>query len=147
MSSGGYPYCPPIPLLTTRPPRFPLSHEIRLSVPGNATSVDFTANKTLLYQSETDLCIIEALADIFATVVRTERDRFLPLHTYLQSYGEVIIQLTDWAPPMQRLKYGIVVSALRGVALFVSMYGYYEVDFEVYDGSWGHLGTGSVTGG
>lgn len=127
--------------------RLPPTSEIRISVPGTATSVDFIAYKSLLYQSDTDLCIIEALANLFATVVREGKDGFLPLHTYLQSYGEVVIQISDWAPPAQRLTYGIVVSALRGVAVFASLYGYYEVDFEVYDGSWGHVGKGTMTAG
>ncbi|KAL8822092.1 MAG: hypothetical protein Q9191_007165, partial [Dirinaria sp. TL-2023a] len=96
-------------MLTARPLRLPPTNEIRLSVPGTATSVDFTAFKVLLFKSETDLCIIEALADVFATVVRNGQDGFLPMHTYLQSYGEVIIQMADFAPPTQRLTYGIVI--------------------------------------
>jgi hypothetical protein len=52
--------------------------------------------------------------------------------------------MDDWAPPSQRLTYGIVASALRGLALFASLYGYVEVDVDVMDGEWGMVGTAKV---
>lgn len=55
--------------------------------------------------------------------------------------------MDDWAPPARRLTYGIVVSALRGVALFYSLYGWFGVDFDIMDGKWGMVGTGKVGGG
>lgn len=55
--------------------------------------------------------------------------------------------MNDWAPPSQRLTYGIATSALRGMALFGSLYGYVEVDVDVMDGKWGMVGTAKVVGG
>jgi len=52
--------------------------------------------------------------------------------------------MDDWAPPSQRLTHGIVASALRGLALFASLYGYVEVDVDVMDGEWGMVGTAKV---
>lgn len=57
------------------------------------------------------------------------------------------IELNDWAAPSQRLTYGIVTSALRGVALFGSLYGYVEMDVDVMDGEWGMVGTAKVEAG
>jgi len=65
----------------------------------------------------------------------------------VQSYGEVIIVMDDWAPPAGRLTYGILTSALRGVALFYSLYGYFGVDIDIMDGKWGKVGTGIIRGG
>ena len=134
-------------LLLTTLARIPPNNKITLKVPGTQTRLQFVSYKALLSQTETDLCIIEALGDIFHTVVKNKQDGFLPLNVYLQSYGEVIIRMDDFVPPTQRLTYGIVTSTFRGLALFFSLYGYFEVDIEIYDGKWGHVGTGAVGGG
>lgn len=111
------------------------------------TSLRFSNFDSLIYQTETDLCIIEALADIFSIVVRTKQDGFLRFNRYLQLYGKVIVEMHDWAPPTQRLTYGIVTSAFRGIALFYSLYGYFGVDIDIMDGKWGMVGTAKVLGG
>jgi len=127
--------------------RTPPNNAVTLRVPGTSTSLRFSNYKSLVYQTETDLCIIEALADIFATVVRNKQDGFLRFNKYVHSYGEIIMVMDDWAPPARRLTYGILTSALRGVALFYSLYGYFGVDIDIMDGKWGMVGTGIIRGG
>jgi len=141
--SQSYHFMTPVEFQARAPP----NNAVTLHVPGTLTSLRFSNYKSLMYQTETDLCIIEALADIFATVVRNKQDGFPRFNKYVQSYGEVIIVMDDWAPPAGRLTYGILTSALRGVALFYSLYGYFGVDIDIMDGKWGKVGTGIIRGG
>ena len=55
--------------------------------------------------------------------------------------------MDDWAPPTQRLTYGVVTNAMRGLALFFSLHGYFEVDFDINDEMAGHVGSGTVAEG
>ena len=40
------------------------------------------------------------------------------------------------------MTYASVASTLRGVALFTSLFGYYGMTFDVWNGDKGHVGTG-----
>lgn len=104
----------------------------------------FSKFGNLLNQGELGLCIIEALGSIFALTVAKGKDDFLPLHVKMYRYGNVVINVEDYSSPSHRLTYGILVSVLRGIALFASLYGYVAMQFEIYDGRWGHVGTGDI---
>lgn len=56
----------------------------------------------------------------------------------------MVINVEDFSSPVFRLTYGILVSTLRGIALFASLHGYVEMRFDVFDGKWGHVGTGEI---
>ena len=88
--------------------------------------------------------MIEAIGSIFAITVARGEDGFLPLNTKTYKYGNVVINVDDYSAPAFRMTYGILVSTLRGVALFASLYGYVEMHMEIYDGKWGHVGTGVI---
>ena len=115
-----------------------------LTVPGTKTSIHFNKYGNLLHQGELDLCIIEALGSIFATTVMRGKDGFLPLHMKMYRYGDVVIHVEDFSSPTFRMTYGILVSTLRGIALFASLYGFVEMKIDIYDGKWGHVGTGEL---
>ena len=120
-----------------------LTNEIRFLVPGTQTRLIFSDPGPLLSQTEHQLCVIEALGSIFATVVAKRADGFLPRYSVAYRYGNVVIELHDYSPPDFRLTYGIVVSTLRGLAFYASLYGYFSTNLDIYDGHWGHVGVGS----
>ena len=64
---------------------------------------------------------------------------------FVQRYGEVEILVYDYSQPAFRMTYRIVANMLRGIALFMSMYGYFEVTVGVFDAETGHVGAGSVS--
>ena len=96
----------------------------------------------MVSQSELNLCIIEGIASNFNNVLAKGKDGFLPLNSAEYKYGNVVINMDDFAAPTFRMTYNSVVTTLRGIALFTSMHGYYGMSFDVYEGRKGHVGTG-----
>ncbi|KAL8824968.1 MAG: hypothetical protein Q9191_004697 [Dirinaria sp. TL-2023a] len=113
-------------------------------VPGTKTTLTFSDWGSLLSQTETDLCVVEGLGAAFASVVASKKDGFLPRNKFVQKYGNVEIMVQDYSQPAFRMTYGVVTNMLRGIALFMSMYGYYEMGVSVYDSSYGHVGAGGI---
>lgn len=112
------------------------------SVPGTLIKLHLSRFHGLLNQGELDLCIIEGLSKIFETVVAQGSDGDLPSHTWSTRWVNIIINIEDAQPPELTMTYGYLVSTLRGVALFASLYGYVEMDVEVYHDTIGYIGIG-----
>ena len=100
-----------------------------------------------LSQTETSLCIIEGLSTAFSAVLAAKRDRFLLRNQFTQQYGDVVITVKDYSPPAFRMMYSMVVDMLRGVALFMGLYGWFEFEVGIFNGGagGGHVGVGSVS--
>ena len=113
-------------------------------VPGTKTTLTFSNFGKLLSRTETDLCVIEGLSATVAAVIEAKKDGFLPKNRFTQTYGEVEVMVQDYSQPAFRMTYGTVTNMLRGIALFMSIHGYFEVGISVYDTSYGHVGAGSV---
>ena len=121
-----------------------LNGTITFNVPGTQTSLIFSRFSDLLSQTELDLCVIEGIGSLFGRVLSKGKDGFLPLSSVDYKYGNVVINVHDFSPPAFRMTYASVVSTLRGIALFTSLYGYYGLVFDVYDGEKGHVGSGDL---
>lgn len=121
-----------------------LNTSITFNIPGTQTSLIFSRFSEHISQSELDLCVIEGMDSIFSTVLAKGRDGSLPLNSVDYKYGNVVINVHDYSAPTFRMTYASVVSTLRGIALFASIYGYYGMAFEVYQGKMGHVGTGDL---
>ena len=119
-----------------------LNNSMTFNIPGTQTSLTFSKFSKLTSQTELDLCVIEGIGSLFGTVLAKGKDGFLPLNSVEYKYGNVVINMYDFSAPAFRMTYATVVTALRGIALFTSIYGYYGMAFEVYDGIKGHVGTG-----
>lgn len=96
----------------------------------------------MISQSELDLCIIEGIVSNFDKVLAKGKDGVLPLNSAEYKYGNVVVIVDDFSPPAFRMSYASVITTLRGIALFTSQYGYYAMDFDVYQGKVGRVGTG-----
>ena len=70
------------------------------------------------------------------------KDGYLPLNSADYKYGNVVINVYDFSAPSLRMTNALVVSTLRGIALFTNVRGYYSTSFDVYDAKKGHVGTG-----
>ena len=55
---------------------------------------------------------------------------------------EVLLQ--DYSAPAFRMTYKVVADVLRGVGLFMSLYGWFEVRVEVFVKGTGFVGVGRV---
>ena len=119
-----------------------LNNSITFNIPSTQTSLVFSKFSELISQTELDLCVIEGIGFLFGTVLAKGKDGFLPLNSVEYKYGNVVINMYDFSAPAFRMTYASVVSVLRGIALFTSIYGYYGMTFEVYDRTKGHVGTG-----
>ena len=101
----------------------------------------------LMSQTELDLCLIEGLSAILSTIssssTKTE-ESYLPTHKFKQSYGKVEVLLQDYSAPAFRMTYKVVADVLRGVGLFMSLYGWFEVRVEVFVKDTGYVGVGRV---
>ena len=114
-------------------------------VPGTKTTLTFSDWGKLLSQTEADLCVVEGLGAAFAAVVASKRDGFLPRNKFVQKYGSVEVSVQDYSQPAFRMTYGIVTNMLRGIALFMSIHGYFEMGVSVFDAGVGHVGAGSIS--
>ena len=95
----------------------------------------------LISQTELDLCVIEGMVVLFDQVLAQGKDGFLLRNAVEYKYGNTVINVYDFMPPSLRMTYASVVSTLRGIALFTSLYGYHATTFDVYD-SVRHVGSG-----
>lgn len=119
-----------------------LNNTITFNIPDTQISLILSKVSDLVSQTELDLCIIEGISSILGTVLSKGKDGFLPLNSVQYKYGNVVINAHDFSSPAFRMTYAMVASALRGIALFTSLYGYYAMVFEVYDQKEGHVGAG-----
>lgn len=119
-----------------------LNVSITFHVPDTQISLIFSGFSNLISQTELELCVIEGLGVLFGRVLAKGKDGFLPLNSVDYKYGNVVINVYDFSAPAFRMTYASVVSTLRGIALFTSFYGYYEMGFEIYNDGTGHVGTG-----
>ena len=55
---------------------------------------------------------------------------------------EVLLQ--DYSAPAFRMTYKVVADVLRGVGLFMSLYGWFEVRVEVFVKGTGYVGVGRI---
>ena len=117
---------------------------INFLVPGTKIKLVFSTYSALVSQVELDLCVVEAISNIFDKVLIRGKDTTLPLNSVDFKYGNVVINVYDFSPPAFAMTYASVVTTLRGVALFTSLFGYYGVTFEVYNGDEGHVGSGEL---
>ena len=115
---------------------------ITFLVPETKIRLVFSKFSSLVSQVELDLCVIEGISSIFGKILIKGRDATLPLGSVDYKYGNVVINVYDFSPPSFRMTYASVVSTLRGIALFTSLFGYYGMTFEVYNGDTGHVGAG-----
>ncbi|KAI4092749.1 MAG: hypothetical protein LQ348_001881 [Seirophora lacunosa] len=99
-----------------------------MKVPNSDISLTFSNYGALLYQTDVSLCLLEGMSDLFAMAVRQKGNGFFNSNS----------------APAFRLKAGHAVNALRGLGLFMSMYGYYGVDFDIFSDQDGHVGVGLV---
>ncbi|CAD6587495.1 MAG: hypothetical protein ASARMPRED_003164 [Alectoria sarmentosa] len=119
-----------------------LNASITFNIPGTEINLIFSRFANVISQTELELCIIEGIASLFGAVLVRGKDGFLPLNSVDYKYGNLVINVYDFSSPSFRMTYASVVSTLRGIALFTSLYGYYGMSFEVYQGRTGHVGTG-----
>ena len=121
-----------------------LSGIITFRIPDSQISLTFSKFSHLISQTELDICVIEGIGSLFRTVLAKGKDGSLPLNLVNYKYGNIVVNVHSFSPPALQMTYASVVSTLRGIALFTSLYGYYGMAFEVYDGGKGHVGTGDL---
>lgn len=115
-----------------------------MKVPNSDISLTFSKYGALLYQTDVSLCLLEGMSDLFAMAVRQKGNGFFISNRFSKSYGQANVAMTSYSAPAFRLKAGHAVNALRGLGLFMSMYGYFEVDFDIFSAQDGHVGVGLV---
>ena len=114
------------------------------SIPGSSISLMLRNFHGYLNQGELDLCIIEGVALIVDKIIVKRGDGFLPLNKWTSQYGNTVINIYDYHPPSFQMTWRTIVVTLRSIALFASMYGYVDMDFEVWDTYLGHVGNGEI---
>lgn len=119
------------------------SKSITLPIRGTDISLVFRNFGSLLEQTELSLCLLEGCSDLFMAVVE-KGDGPIINDKFSKSYGGVELTMKSFSPPAFELSYGRCVNALRGIGLFMSMYGYFQVDFDIRSSKDGHVGVGSV---
>ncbi|KAL8948501.1 MAG: hypothetical protein Q9222_005320 [Ikaeria aurantiellina] len=98
----------------------------------------------LMYQTDIGLCLLEGMSGLFDLAVIKKEDALLTQDKFFKRYGQASVTVASYSPPAFRIKAGGTVNALRGIGLFMSLYGYFETDFDVYSRRLGHIGAGSV---
>lgn len=120
------------------------SASITLRVPGSDVSLVFRNYGKLIYQTDISLCLLEGMSDLFAAAAKNKGDGPIANDRFSKSYGEAKLAMNSYSPPAFRITYGQVVNTMRGIGLFMSLYGYFEVDFDIQSSKDGHVGIGSV---
>lgn len=115
-----------------------------MRVPGSDVSLTFRNYGKLLYQTDVSLCLLESASDLFTLAVKAKGDPYLPSNNFDKNYGQATVAMNSYSPPTQRLRASHTVQVLRGVGLFMSLYGYFEVDFDIYSGRDGSVGVGLI---
>lgn len=114
-------------------------------VPSTETTITFTNWAKLLYQTDVDLCLLEAMGDVAAAAINSERgDKAVVGNRFRKSYGKATISMDSYSPPAFRLTMVVLMDTLRGLGLYLSLYGYFEVDFDIFHQMLGHVGIGTV---
>ncbi|KAL8839379.1 MAG: hypothetical protein Q9170_001773 [Blastenia crenularia] len=120
------------------------SSDITFRVPGSDVSLTFRNYGKKLYQTDISLCLLEGMSDQFVAAVKNKGDGYLATNKFSKSYGDAIVVMNSYSPPAYRMTYGQSVTVLRGLGLFMSLYGYFGVDFDVYSRKAGHVGIGMI---
>ncbi|KAL8786333.1 MAG: hypothetical protein Q9213_002830 [Squamulea squamosa] len=128
---------PGTPLNTT-------SGSIKFNVPNTATTITFANWAKLLYQTDISLCLLEGMSDLATLAIRNKGDGLIRGNKFRKSYGKATVSMESYSPPTFALTTGVLVDTLRGIGLFMSLYGYYEVEFDIYNQQLGHVGIGIV---
>lgn len=115
-----------------------------MRVPGSDISITFRNYRRLIYQTDVSLCLLEGCSDLFAAAVKNRRDGLISSNKFDKAYGRVHVAMSSYSPPAFRLTYGHCVNVLRGIGFFMSLYGYFQVDFDIVSGRDGYVGIGSV---
>lgn len=118
---------------------------MKFHVPNTETIITFTNWAKLLYQVDVSLCLLEAMSDVASLAMKSDSgDKAIVGNKFRKSYGKATISMESYSPPAFRLTMAVLVDTLRGLGLYMSLYGYYEVDFDIYHGVLGHVGIGVV---
>ncbi|KAL8764703.1 MAG: hypothetical protein Q9209_007926 [Squamulea sp. 1 TL-2023] len=120
------------------------SGSIRFNVPNTATTITFANWAKLLYQTDISLCLLEGMSDLATLAIRNKGDGRITGNRFRKSYGKATVSMESYSPPSFALTTGVLVDTLRGIGLFMSLYGYYEMDFDIYNKHLGHVGIGIV---
>lgn len=115
-----------------------------MQVPGSDISLTFRSYGKLLYQTDVSLCLLESASDLFALAIRAKGDAYLPSNKFERNYGSAKVAMNSYSPPTQRLRASHAVHVLRGIGFFMSLYGYFEVDFEIFSLRDGLVGIGLI---
>ncbi len=115
-----------------------------MRVPGSDVSLTFRNYGKLLYQTDISLCLLESEGELFTLAVKAKGDTYLPLNKFDKNYGQATVAMNSYSPPTQRLRASHTVHVLRGLGLFMSLYGYFEVDFDIWSGRDGNVGIGLI---
>ncbi|KAL9603120.1 MAG: hypothetical protein Q9179_002309 [Wetmoreana sp. 5 TL-2023] len=122
-----------------------------IETPGTETTVSFskfTSPSPQLKQSDSMVCIVEALQEIYSS----QRKYGISTHlaqtwTYSgsqQPKNQNCLTMQNYDDKDHILTWGIVVEALRAVALGLGNTTSTACQFDVYSKQWGHVGYGSV---
>lgn len=117
-----------------------------MRVPGSDVSMTFTNYGALLYQTDVSLCLLEGMSDLFAMAVRQKGNGYFHSNKFSKSYGQANVAMASYSPPAFKLKASHAVNALRGLGLFMSLYGYFGVDFDIFSAEDGYVGVGLIKG-
>ncbi|KAL8715454.1 MAG: hypothetical protein Q9220_000788 [cf. Caloplaca sp. 1 TL-2023] len=122
-----------------------------VSAPGTQTTVTFskfTSPTTKLTQADSMVCIVEALQEIYAG---SSQQYGISQHLYKpwaysgsQPDNSQCLVMQNEDNDDHILTWGIIVEALRAVALALGNTTSTACQFDVYNQKWGHLGYGSL---
>ncbi|KAL8989519.1 MAG: hypothetical protein Q9177_001610 [Variospora cf. flavescens] len=76
--------------------------------------------------------------------VRQKGNGYFHSDKFSKSYGQANVAMNSYSAPAFRLKASHAVNALRGLGLFMSLYGYFGVDFDIFSTKDGYVGVGLV---
>lgn len=121
------------------------SETITFKVPDTETSLIFKRiGPNTLYQTDLSLCLLEGMNDLFALAIKNKGDGPITGNKFEKSYGQAGLLIQSYSPPAFRMTTAVSVDTLRAIGLFSSIYGYYEVTFDVQHRKLGHVGVGLV---
>ncbi|KAL8680297.1 MAG: hypothetical protein Q9186_003479 [Xanthomendoza sp. 1 TL-2023] len=121
------------------------SGDIRFKVPQTETTVTFTdRGPRRLYQTDLSLCLLEGMNKLFASAIKNRGDGLIAGDQFETNYGQARVLIRSFSPPTFSMTTAVGFDVLRAIGLFSSLYGYYEVKFDVYHQKLGHAGVGLV---
>ncbi|KAL8808220.1 MAG: hypothetical protein Q9182_000284 [Xanthomendoza sp. 2 TL-2023] len=122
-----------------------MSEVIKFRVPNTETIITFKDfGPARLYQTDLSLCVLEGMNDLFTFALKKKGDGLITGDRFETKYGQTGVLIKSYSPPAFSLTTAVAFDALRAISLFSSLYGYYEVEFEVYHRKLGHVGVGWV---